>query len=114
MVINEAGQLLGPVTKVAVSTVDKDYFYVTSLEESLSKYLTEEQVMRVSILVKEYADVFALDSSELGSTNLVTYLRPSGIGIVYSDFSCAFSLEADTSGAGLGAVLTQKQADGST
>ena len=88
----EAGQLLGAVTEVTVcelqegtvSTVNKDHFNesrLTSLEESLrldSKCLTEEQVMRVSTLMKEYADVFALDSSELGSTNLVAHSINTG------------------------------------
>ena len=88
----EARQLLEAVTVVAVcelqegtvSTVDKDNFNesrLTSLEESLrldSEYLTEEQVMRVSTLVKEYADVFALDSSELDSTDLVTHSVNTG------------------------------------
>ena len=94
-VVVEEGQILGSMEEVrlcqeeslvdeaVVSAVLPGEFSAERLEQlrdslKLDPQLTEEQVQQMRDLVLEFADVFALDSTELGSTDLVTHHIDTG------------------------------------
>ena len=71
------------VDEAVVSAALPGEFSAERLEQlrdslKLDPQLTEEQVQQMRDLVLEFADVFALDSTELGSTDLVTHHIDTG------------------------------------
>ena len=76
--IAEAGTEHIPITDVVVQDKQK---WLVKLMEAMTIYssnLSADQTALLNKLVEEYSDVFALDATELGSTNLVAHSIDTG------------------------------------